>query len=569
MWESNGGAPLSKKKADLWRHGVVKISAQEEARSFYNGIVQDVEVRSRAVLVAGKNRHHRPAPAGVPVEGGRTLAEASAVAGELRQRWSALLESHGVELDAPLPQGADSNRSSSSSNSPSSITSSSSSSSSSSTSKGPCRPKMLGAGLSDEFGQPAKRVAVESSLHMQSKAPRSSVLFQPSRIQPSPSVLNFTNGQPGSSSSDGSSSRNCSSSSSSNNRLQVTESIRNIVSHTTAVAEGPLEEGSEGEDGNAGTRGREFESLLALNQTHEAHGGAISQDTEASGTSNAKEAPDAAGFVLAANVAVAMGEIAPGRGGSGSGSSATSTGYGDDEALLMLLEQECYEGENAPKTSPSSSSQPPMKKIEFALDADAVATSRLAAAEQLSMSSIAASNGTDLAGPGSLNWQQMAGLRCGSSGKGSGKGFGHILEGGAGSDSDSLSEPDSDDPELAYLLPPKSPTPHASTAAAVASESTVSSLPSSSSSLTSVTAGTAPGAASTPNTAAAATATAITEATNRGQDKDVCDNTILADRVRVARSTDAWRLRLRSGCARLGGQEHRVLEWKLKLNVDF
>ena len=44
---------------------------------------------------------------------------------------------------------------------------------------------------------------------------------------------------------------------------------------------------------------------------------------------------------------------------------------------------------------------------------------------------------------------------------------------------------------------------------------------------------------------------------------------ILADRIRVVRHEGKWRVRLGSGCARLGGREHRVLDWALAVDVDF
>ena len=399
MRESAGGAPPSKKKVDLWRHGVVKISAQDEARSFYSGIVQDVEARSRAVLLAGKNRHHRQPPTGFPSEGGRTLAEASAVAGELRHRWSELLESHGVELDIVSCQESGPSSSSSSC--------SSSSSSSSSSSAGHCRPRTLGAGLSDDFGRPAKRVSIEASSRQQLKSPRTSALFRPPTTQPSPSTLNTTAadssvkfGQPRSSSSHSSSS----SSSSSNVSLHVAESRLGV---TTTEAEGPVEEGSDDDDdSSAGARGQALESLLALQRAHETNSKTSSQATGGvAGTSDAEEAPDASGFVLAAHVAVAMGEVAP-RGG-GSGISNGANGYGEDVDLLALLEKECYEGDSGPgasELSSSSSAQLPTNRTvhsKYTAGAAAVgsSTSRSGAAENTDV---------DLAGTGSLNWQRMA-----------------------------------------------------------------------------------------------------------------------------------------------------------------
>jgi hypothetical protein len=94
--------------------------------------------------------------------------------------------------------------------------------------------------------------------------------------------------------------------------------------------------------------------------------------------------------------------------------------------------------------------------------------------------------------------------------------------------SDALSDADSDDPELAYLLPQKAAKP---------------------------------GPAASPSSSSASSAA--------GAPGSVCENTVLADRVRVAKSGGVWRLKLRSGCARLGGQEHRVLNWNFKINMFF
>ena len=319
MWEPTGRLPAPK-KPDLWRHGVVKVSAQDEARSFYSGVVHDVEARARVVLLTSKrgSLQHANGPVAAG-EGGRTAAEASAVASELRQRWSALLHAQGVALDDMAP-GLDRSRGSSSSSSSSS--SSRSLSSSTAALAGSSQPRVLGAGLGDEFGRPAKRIPVAAGLQKPPAAPQASALKGPTILRPPPALAAAAaparSSQPASS-------RNSAPGSVSHNGADARRAAG--ADAITANLSGIGEEDSDDEVGAAGVGGRRLVSLLSAHERQQA-GGAAGQEEGDAGRGNGGGAgtPDAAGLLLAATVAAALGEGVPGVGGGADD--------GDDDDLL-------------------------------------------------------------------------------------------------------------------------------------------------------------------------------------------------------------------------------------------